>query len=70
MELTEWDIEQIERLINGNSNAGYIVKTKKGLVGRTFHSKGLINGKMPVYIGTGPALLCDLNSLTLTGFID
>lgn len=59
-----------ERLINGNKNAGQIVKTKTGKISRTYHHKGLINGKVPVYIGDENALLCDPNSLTLTGYID
>ena len=31
-------------------NSGYLVKTKSGLAGRTYHSKGLINNKVPVYL--------------------
>lgn len=31
-------------------NPGYLVTTKRGLQGRTYHSKGLINGKVPVYL--------------------
>lgn len=31
-------------------NPGYLVTTKNGLQGRTYHSKGLINGKIPVYL--------------------
>jgi hypothetical protein len=31
-------------------NSGYLVETKDGKTGRTFHKKGLINGKLPVYL--------------------
>lgn len=33
-------------------NSGYLVETKDGKHGRTYHSKGLINGKIPVYLAT------------------
>lgn len=32
--------------------SGYIVKTKHGKLGRTFHEKGIVNGKVPVYVAT------------------
>ena len=57
-------------------NPGYLVETSKGTKGRTYHSKGLINGKLPVYPETapnkwsGPAILCDPDTVTLKGFID
>jgi len=31
-------------------NSGYLVKTQSGKQGRTYHNKGLINGKVPVYL--------------------
>jgi hypothetical protein len=31
-------------------NSGYLVETKEGKMGRTFHNKGLVNGKVPVYL--------------------
>ena len=34
------------------TKSGYLVKTKSGKVGRTIHEKGLINGKVPVYLAT------------------
>ena len=57
-------------------NSGYLVKTKDGKKGRTFHSKGIVKGKVPVYREkekfkfeeTG--ILCDKDSLTVIGFID
>ena len=53
------------------SGRGYLVKTRTGKTGRTYHSKGLVNGKMPVYIdGEEKPLLCNPDSLVLIGFID
>lgn len=57
-------------------NAGYIVKTKTGKMGRTYHSKGLINGKIPVYLEKSKdehqvtAILCRPETLEQIGFID
>lgn len=31
---------------------GYLVQLKDGRKGRTYHDKGLINGKVPVYLCT------------------
>lgn len=56
--------------------AGYLVTTKKGLKGRTYHSKGLVNEKLPVYLENEDgsfkkaALLCDPKTVTRNGFID
>lgn len=33
-------------------NPGKLVETKSGKIGRTFNSKGLIKGKVPVYLAT------------------
>lgn len=58
------------------SNAGYLVTTKKGLKGRTYHSKGLVKGKLPVYLENEDgsfktiALLCDIATVIKNGFID
>ena len=56
---------------------GYIVVTEKGETGRTFHYKGTINNKIPVYlqINSGNsysenAILYERDSLKITGFID
>lgn len=70
MELTTWDIEQLNRIINGNKNAGTLVETKKGLVGRTYNNENLINGKIRVHCTNGSKLLCDPKTLKLKGFID
>jgi hypothetical protein len=32
--------------------SGYLVETKAGKIGRTFHNKGTVNGKIPVYVAT------------------
>jgi hypothetical protein len=54
-------------------NSGYIVETKSGKVGRTYHNEPMINGKKPVHIdidGKTVKMLCDPNSLKLKGFSD
>lgn len=58
-------------------NAGYVVETKDGKRGRTFHKKGFVNGKVPVYLETDKrftysesAILCNHDTLTIKGFID
>ena len=52
-------------------NPGYLVTTEMGKKGRTLHSDGKINGKVPVYIkGEKMPILCDMNTLKITGFID
>ena len=58
------------------SQAGYLVETKEGKQGRTYHSKGIINGKVPVYLEIGPykysdkGILCRPETLKRIGFID
>lgn len=61
------------------ANPGSIVVTQKGKKGRTYNSKGIINGKVPVYMFennevTGKsdkmAILCKPESLKVIGFID
>jgi len=52
-------------------NPGYLVETKNGKKGRTYHSKGLINGKIPVYIeGEEKPILCIPDTLKLKGYVD
>lgn len=56
-----------------DKNPGYQVETKTGKVGRTYHKEGLVNNKMRVHIeenGKTLKMLCDPNSLKITGFID
>lgn len=72
-ELTEDDIWFCKRMANDYSNSGYLVTTKTGLTGRTYHKDDLINGKQPVYVekdGKLLKMLCDPESLSINGFID
>ena len=65
--------------------SGYLVETKDGKLGRTRHDKGIVNGKVPVYIATkvqdfdglkvpvefsDTGTLCDPKTLKHIGFID
>lgn len=62
--------ELTERLMGvPNKNAGYIVETKTGKLGRTYHKDDLKYGKLLVYTDEGN-LLCDPKSVTIKGFID
>jgi hypothetical protein len=54
-------------------DAGYLVETKTGKIGRTYHREGYINGKAVVHIeenGKTTKMLCDPETLKITGFID
>jgi len=52
-------------------STGFKVKTYTGKVGRTYHNKEMVNGKMPVYIeGMKLAMLCDPDTLTLIEIIE
>jgi hypothetical protein len=55
-------------------DAGYLVETKTGKEGRTYHREGLINGKMVVHIETEEGktlkMLCDPDTVKIKGFID
>ena len=55
------------------NNSGYLVETKTGKRGRTYHCEGLINGKQIVHVeidGKTLKMLCDPDTLKITGFID
>jgi hypothetical protein len=69
-ELTDWDVEQLERFAYGNKKAGQLVETQKGVLGRTYNNETLVNGKVRVHCVDGSKLLCDPSKLTLKGFID
>jgi hypothetical protein len=72
-ELTEDDIWFCKRTANGYAESGYLVTTKTGLKGRTFHKDELINGKQPVYVekdGKPLKMLCDPETLIINGYID
>lgn len=67
-ELTEDDIWFCQRIADNHSNSGYLVTTKNGLTGRTYHRDDLINGKQPVYVekdGKKIKMLCDPESLVI-----
>lgn len=61
-----WDAD---RYFEKNKNAGRIVETKSGLVGRTYNIEEPINGKLIVHTEKGK-LLCSPETLTLKGFVD
>jgi len=56
--------------------SGFIVTTQDGKTGRTYHDKGTVNGKIPVYLEISKfkysetAILCRQETLKTTGFID
>lgn len=62
---------------SNNRQHGYIVRLPDGREGRTIHSKGEVNGKIPVYLQTDDkkgysdtAILCDPAKISVVGFID
>ena len=69
-QLTEADIHFATKVMMPNSDAGTLVKTKLGIIGRTYNSDGLIKGKQMVYCTDGSKMLCKPENLTLIGFID
>lgn len=52
------------------SSAGYLVETKTGLSGRTYHKEDLVRGKMCVHLDNGHKMLCSPEGLKKIGFID
>lgn len=57
-----------------SKDAGYLVETKTGKKGRTYHRDKKLNGKVIVYVegeaGTTVKLLCDPETVKITGFVD
>lgn len=54
-----------------NKTAGYIVETQEGKIGRTYHYKGTINKKLPVYFpGEEKPVLFSRDKIKVTGYID
>lgn len=51
------------------TNPGFLVTTASGVVGRTFHTDELVNGKVVVHTANGK-LLCRRETLHLSGYID
>jgi hypothetical protein len=66
----DWEFECAERLMGeGNKNAGQLITTQSGLIGRTYNKDPQVDGKIMVYTPKGN-LLCRPETLTLNGFID
>jgi hypothetical protein len=54
-----------------SKDSGYLVETKTGKKGRTYHREGLIKDKMIVHIeGEDKPLLCVPETVKIIGFID
>lgn len=56
-----------------SKDAGYLVETKTGKKGRTYHKEKKINKKTVVHIdvdGKDVKMLCDPESLKIIGYID
>ena len=54
-----------------SKTAGYLVETKTGKKGRTYHREGLINKKMIVHVEEMELpLLCDPKTIKIVGYID
>jgi hypothetical protein len=57
-----------------SKDAGYLVETKTGKQGRTYHREGLINKKTVVHIenetGDDIKMLCNSKFLKIIGYID
>ena len=53
----------------GRYRPGKIVRTKTGVIGRTYSDEELVNGKIRVYTDKGN-LLCDPATIKVIGFID
>lgn len=52
---------------------GYLVKTKTGKHGRTYHCEKEVNGKIVVHIHNDDEtvkILCDPHTIKIIGFID
>ena len=54
-------------------NSGYLVKTKTGKEGRTYHRDNKLNNKVIVYVfinGKEVKMLCDPETIEIIGFVD
>jgi len=55
-------------------DSGYLVETKTGKQGRTYHREGLVNKKTVVHVeqenGTVVKILCTPDTLKVIGYID
>lgn len=50
--------------------SGFLVKTKTGKEGVTYHTDEKVNGKTQVHLNDGTVLLCNDDSLQIIGFSD
>ena len=56
-----------------SKNSGYLVETKNGQKGRTYHCENLINKKTIVHIdkeNKSMKILCEPDTLKILGFVD
>lgn len=56
-----------------SKDSGYLVETKSGKTGRTYHREGLVNKKMVVHVdidGKDVKMLCDPKSIKIIGYAD
>jgi hypothetical protein len=56
-----------------SKDSGYLVKTKSGKEGRTYHREGLVGKKMVVHVdidGKEMKMLCDPKTVEIIGYID
>ena len=52
-------------------DSGYLIETKTGKKGRTYHREGLVNGKLIVHLeGEEKKMLCDPQTVKIIGFTD
>jgi hypothetical protein len=57
-----------------SADSGYLVETKTGKQGRTYHRENKINGKIIVYVegeaDTTVKLLCNPETIKIIGYVD
>ena len=57
-----------------SKDSGYLVETKTGKQGRTFHRERLINDKLIVYVDIEEEkikkFLCDSQTVKIIGYVD
>jgi len=56
-----------------SKNSGYLVETKTGKQGRTYHRDASVNGKTVVYVeieGKIHKMLCDPKTIKVVGYVD
>jgi hypothetical protein len=56
-----------------SKDSGYLVETKTGKQGRTYHRDNKVNGKIVVYIVVDEKevkMLCDPETVKIIGYVD